>query len=100
MTSQRLVYATGQGRLKIDYSRGVASAIVERRFSLGRIARLEDDHYTAQLWLAARGAAPAHRFAELAALAARIGMHRFVRPFDAARFAEGVALAARHIRSA
>ncbi|HUQ14231.1 MAG TPA: hypothetical protein VM055_08155 [Novosphingobium sp.] len=65
-----------------------------------RIERLQDDHYTAQLWLAARRAARADRFAELAALASRITMRRFARPFDPARFAEGVAAAADHILGA
>jgi DNA-3-methyladenine glycosylase II len=46
--------AIGFSRQKIDYSRGLASAIVERRFSLGRIARLEDDPAREQL-IAMRG---------------------------------------------
>lgn len=63
-----------------------------------RIARLQDDHYTAQLWLAAERPDRAARFAGLAQLAGRIAMRRFVRPFDPARFDEGVAAIAAHIR--
>ncbi len=63
-----------------------------------RIARLQDDHYTAQLWLAAERPDRAARFAGLARLAGRIAMRRFVRPFDPARFDEGVAAIAAHIR--
>ncbi len=63
-----------------------------------RIARLQDDHYTAQLWLAAARPNRAARFAGLAQLAGRIAMRRFVRPFDPARFSEGVTAMAEHIR--
>ena len=63
-----------------------------------RIARLQDDHYTAQLWLAAARPDRAARFAGLAQLAGRIAMRRFVRPFDPARFGEGVTAMAAHIR--
>ena len=64
-----------------------------------RLARLQDDHYTAQLWLSANRPDRAARFAGLAQLAARIAMRRFVRPFEPARFDEGVAMIAAHIRS-
>jgi len=64
-----------------------------------RIARLQDDHYTAQLFLAARGFDRGALFAHLAALARRIPMARFVRPRDTARFARGVALAAEYVTS-
>lgn len=63
-----------------------------------RIARLQDDHYTAQLWLAAARPDRAARFAGLAQLAGRIAMRRFVRPFDPTRFGEGVAAMAAHIQ--
>jgi len=63
-----------------------------------RIARLQDDHYTAQLWLAAERPDRAARFAGLARLAGRIAVRRFVRPFDPTRFGEGVAAIAAHIR--
>ena len=64
-----------------------------------RIARLQDDHYTAQLWLSANRPDRAERFAGLARLAGRITMRRFVRPFEPARFGEGVATIAAHIRA-
>jgi hypothetical protein len=54
-----------------------------------RIARLQDDHYTAELFERARGLSRADRFAQLAAIAARVSMTRFARPFDPARFREG-----------
>lgn len=63
-----------------------------------RIARLQDDHYTAQLWLAAERPDRAARFAGLAQLAGRIAMRRFVRPFEPAQFSAGIAVIAAHIR--
>ena len=65
-----------------------------------RIDRLQDDHYTAQLWHQASDHSRAERFAMLAALARRIPMSRFVRPFDPARFAQSTAFIAAHIRKA
>lgn len=65
-----------------------------------RIERLQDDHYTAELWRQAAGQTRAARFATLAALARRMTMQRFVRPFDAGRFAEGVDFIAAHIERA
>ena len=62
-----------------------------------RIERLQDDHYTAELWRQAAGETRAARFATLAALARLIAMQRFARPFDPARFAEGVDFIATHI---
>lgn len=62
-----------------------------------RIERLQDDHYTAELWRQAAGETRAERFAALAALARRIAMRRFVRPFDPARFGEGTDFIAEHI---
>ena len=62
-----------------------------------RIERLQDDHYTAELWRQAAGETRAARFATLAALARRIAMQRFARPFDPARFAEGIDFIAAHI---
>ena len=41
--------AIGFSRQKVDYARGLASAIAEGRFSLGRIARLADDLAREQL---------------------------------------------------
>jgi hypothetical protein len=64
-----------------------------------RLARLQDDHYTAQLFLGAGGLSRAQRFAQLAAIARRMPMHRFRRPFARAGFADGVAFIADHIRN-
>jgi hypothetical protein len=64
-----------------------------------RIARLNDDHYTADLFARARGLGAAARFAALAELAASIQMYRFGRPLSQSGFAEGVAAMVRHIRS-
>ena len=65
-----------------------------------RIERLQDDHYTAELWRRAAGETRAARFATLAALARRIAMRRFTRPFDPARFAQGIDFIATHIEGA
>jgi hypothetical protein len=65
-----------------------------------RIERLQDDHYTGELWRQASGLSREERFAALASLARRIDMRRFVRPFDPARFVAGVDAAAAFIRSA
>ena len=65
-----------------------------------RINRLQDDHYTAELWRQATGHSRPQRFAMLAALARRIAMQRFVRPFDPARFAQSTDFIAAHIRKA
>jgi hypothetical protein len=64
-----------------------------------RLARLQDDHYTAQLFLGDGGLSRAQRFAQLAAIARRMPMHRFRRPFARARFADGVAFIADYIRN-
>ena len=65
-----------------------------------RIERLQDDHYTADLWRQATDHPRAERFATLAALARRIAMARFVRPLDPARFAHSTRFIAAHIRKA
>ena len=65
-----------------------------------RIERLQDDHYTADLWRQATDQTRAARFATLAALARRMAMQRFTRPFDPARFAEGIDFIAAHIEGA
>lgn len=64
-----------------------------------RIARLDDDHYTAHLWRLANELTRSARFAALAALARRVPMRRLVRPFDRARFGEGVACIAAHLEA-
>lgn len=63
-----------------------------------RLARLQDDHYTAQLFERAGGLTRAQRFAQLAGLVRRMPMRRFARPFDPARFDEGLGAIAAHIR--
>lgn len=63
-----------------------------------RIARLNDDHYTAELFALARDEGPAARFARIAAIAGNVPMQRLVRPRDPARFAEVTALVAARIK--
>jgi hypothetical protein len=63
-----------------------------------RIARLQDDHYTAHLFERAGKLPLAERFALLARVAAAMPMARFARPFDAARFNQCTAFIAEHIR--
>ena len=65
-----------------------------------RIERLQDDHYTAELWRKAKHQSRPERFVTLAALARRIAMQRFVRPLDPARFAQSTGFIAAHIRKA
>ena len=64
-----------------------------------RLARLQDDHYTARLFAKAGGLSRAERFKQLAAIARRMPMRRFARPFDPAAFDRGLAFIADHIRS-
>ena len=52
-----------------------------------RIARLNDDHYTTDLYIQARDDGLAERFARISALAARVRMARLVRPRDPDAFA-------------
>jgi hypothetical protein len=63
-----------------------------------RLARLQDDHYTAQLFLRAGALPRAARFDQLAGIARRLPMSRFRRPFASASFAEGLTYIANHIR--
>jgi hypothetical protein len=65
-----------------------------------RLVRMQDDHYTAHLFAAARQFDREAQFAHLARLARQIRMARFVRPVDRARFDEGVAMAAAHVTTA
>ncbi len=58
-----------------------------------KIARLSDDHYTAELFLWANGMDSAHRFAAQSRLARQITMSRLVRPRDIDRFDDSVTLA-------
>jgi hypothetical protein len=64
-----------------------------------RFVRTQDEHYTAELFAAARRFDRASQFVHRARLARQISMARFTRPWDARRFDEGVALAARYITS-
>ncbi len=63
-----------------------------------KLLRLQDDHYTTDLFLAASRADRAARFAQLAALARGLTISRFVRPRDPVRFAMDAALAERHVK--
>lgn len=65
-----------------------------------KLACLQDDHYTADLFLAANRPDRKARFDQLARLAAGLDLSRFVRPRDAARFALDAGLIAAHVRSA
>lgn len=70
---------------------------IERLSGGERFLRTQDDHYTAHLFAVARQFDRAEQFAHRARLARQIAMARFVRPWDGARFHDGVALAQRHI---
>ena len=63
-----------------------------------RFARLNDDHYTAELFARACGADLAARFDLLARLAPAIPMARLVRPRDTAMFGASVSLAETLVR--
>ena len=62
-----------------------------------RFVRMQDDHYTAQLFAAARRFDRANLFAHLGRLAQQIEMARFVRPHDPSRFDQGVALVVQYV---
>lgn len=62
-----------------------------------RFLRMQDDHPTAYLFEAARRFDRSEQFAHRARLARQVQMVRLVRPRQAGRFDEGVALAAQHI---
>jgi hypothetical protein len=62
-----------------------------------RLMRIQDDHYTAQLFATARQFDRAGMFIHLSNMAQRINMSRFVRPRDKSRFNESVEIAARHV---
>ncbi|MFC0589910.1 hypothetical protein ACFFF7_10835 [Novosphingobium aquiterrae] len=64
----------------------------------GRVARINDDHYTTDLFVAARNDTLAQRFALVAELARTIVMERLVRPRDDASFAAVTAGIAAHIK--
>jgi hypothetical protein len=63
-----------------------------------RFVRTHDEHYTAELFAAARRFDRTAQFDHRARLARQIRMARFVRPWDTTRFHESVALAAQYVR--
>lgn len=63
-----------------------------------RLARLNDDHFTAVNFARARGLDAARRFALFARLAKAIPMTRLIRPRDARQFSASTAAVARHIK--
>jgi hypothetical protein len=63
-----------------------------------RLARLNDDHFTAANFARAQGLDPAGRFALMARLAPAIAMTRLVRPRDPAAFAATAAAVAAHVK--
>ncbi len=62
-----------------------------------RIARLDDDHYTTAMFIRAKQRRRGDMFMLRARLARQVAMFSLARPRDLDRFAESVALAARHI---
>ncbi len=65
-----------------------------------RLALLNDDHYTAELFALGQGLDLAGRFAALARLARQVAISRLVRPRGPARFAKSTTLAAAVARGA
>ncbi|MEQ1639935.1 MAG: hypothetical protein ABL881_03935 [Novosphingobium sp.] len=65
-----------------------------------RIARLNDDHYTAELYAMARSEGLAERFARISRVARHIPMERLTRPRDPAQFATLAAQIASRIKEA
>jgi hypothetical protein len=65
-----------------------------------RMMRLQDDHYTALFFEIAQRPDRAERFRQLSRLARSIAINRFVRPRDAARFADDVTVVVDHLNSA
>jgi len=62
-----------------------------------RLMLLQDDHYTARLFLTARQFSRVDQFTHLVRLARQIGVTIFRRPMDRSRFIDGVEFTARHI---
>jgi hypothetical protein len=82
----------------IFLEQGEAMAIEPLR-GAERFTRVEDDHYTAGLFGAARQFDRASQFQHRARLARQIAMSRFVRPWNLDSFHQGVDLIAEHVRS-
>ena len=76
-----------------------ADPAITRLSGAERFTRMQDDHQTARLFEAARQFDRAAQFTHRARLAQQIVMARFVRPFDATRFDQGVSLAAEYVKS-
>jgi hypothetical protein len=64
-----------------------------------RLLRLQDDHYTQALFIAASRPNRAERFAQLSRLAVSMEMNRFVRPRDRRQFGAGVTMVENHVRA-
>ena len=62
-----------------------------------RIMRLQDDHYTAELWLGATSPDKGERFAQLTRLAREVALSKFIRPRDPARFRGSAELVIGHL---
>ncbi|MDP3907597.1 hypothetical protein [Novosphingobium sp.] len=62
-----------------------------------KLVRLQDDHYTTEMYLAASRPDRLDRFRQLAQLARTLRLIRFVRPRDRERFSTDAALVAQHI---
>ncbi|WP_140420593.1 hypothetical protein [Novosphingobium sp. B 225] len=73
-------------------------ARIEPLHGAEKLLRLQDDHYTTDLFLAASQPDRAGRFAQLAALARGLSLSRFIRPRDTARFAVDAGVAERHVK--
>lgn len=74
-------------------------ARIEPLIGAEKLLKLQDDHYTADMFLAASQPDRIARFAQLAALARGLTLSRFVRPRDSARFALDAGLAERHVKT-
>ena len=64
-----------------------------------KMVRLQDDHYTTDMILAASRPDRIARFVQLTNLARSIRLSRFIRPRDASRFAVDAALVERHVKA-
>jgi hypothetical protein len=63
-----------------------------------RFARMQDEHYTAELYAGAQVSSAARRFEHLAQLASRLTLSRFVRPLGEARFDEDADFIGAYVR--
>lgn len=82
----------------IFYLEDAEAVSIEAITGARRIACLDDDHYTAELYALARSEDPAARLGHLGAIASRIAMNRLGRPIDRSRFAASTAAIAAHIK--